>query len=143
MNDSYEELRLGGDSRNVEYLGAFVAWLITNRLLSDQLESSAATAIARVRMQDLTGAAFLTTTLHGELGPHHLSPAGRQFAERYLTSGQYRQDFDACTYEGDNEWHRFDEISPKITAAYRAGAGSGQASPRRSARILSFPSRRK
>ncbi len=143
MNNSYEELRLGGDGRNVEYLGAFVAWLVTNRLLSDHLEKVAGSAIARVRMQDMTGPAFLTTALHGELGPSHLSADGQQFAERYLKSGQYRQDYNACTYVGENEWHRFDELSPKITAAYRGPSTQTTTPARGVAKILSFPSRRK
>ena len=32
---SYASMVLGGESRNVEQLGAYVAWLINNRLFQD------------------------------------------------------------------------------------------------------------
>ena len=109
---SYASMVLGGESRNVEQLGAYVAWLINNRLLQDNFESAGGREITRVRMQDLTGADFLATELHGELRPEQLTETGRalslaralrfasDFAERSLSCSL--EAFSAVTF-----WVRF------------------------------------
>lgn len=136
--DNYATIALGGETRNVEYLGTFVAWLVINHLLDPQVELAAGTSAARVRMQDMTGSAFLTTVLHGELSPAHLNDAGRQFVERYFVDGQYQEEFSQREYRGDNEWTLYDEIAPKITAVFRRPP-----KPRRIATILKFPGRKR
>jgi len=140
MEDSYASVTLGGDDRNAEYLGIFVAWLVANDLLSEPLKRRAAKAVSRLRLQDMTGSAFLTTVLDGELGPSHLSDAGRDFAERYLVTGDYRRDFEAVAFAGpgdDDEWAHYDAVAPKITAAWRGEPTIDK--PRKSAKILKFP----
>ncbi|MDZ7686069.1 MAG: hypothetical protein U5O39_14525 [Gammaproteobacteria bacterium] len=77
--------------------------------------------------------------LDGELGPDHLSDAGRGFVERYLVSGDYRRDFDAIGFDGDDEWAHYDVVAPSITAAWR-GDPQQDKSPR-TAKILKFPGR--
>lgn len=138
----YETVDLGSKpSRNVEYLGAFVAWLTINNLWAKNVEWSAGAEIARVRMQDLTGPEFLTTVLHGELRANHLTDEGRDFVEHYFVSGQYRKDYDACEYEGHNEWVRYDEIAPRITAAFRAFKTPTAKLRSKAAKIIQFPGR--
>jgi len=140
MSDSYLSLKFGQE-RNVEALGAYVAWLITNNLLNHVLEQSAATAVARVKMQDLTGAEFLTTVLHGELKAEHLNEEGNAFCEHYLVGGQYEKDLSTCEYDGENEWHFYDEISPMISAAFHAF--NQPPLKKIAAKIIQFPLRRK
>jgi hypothetical protein len=141
MSYSYQSITLGGQDRNAESLGAFVAWLVTNNLLGAQLAQQAATEAARVKMQDLTGAAFLTTVLHGELKPEHLNEVGRGFCERYLASGDYDRDYSEVTYVGENEWHRYQEVSPCITAAFRKLTQPEPIFKKLTAKILKFPGR--
>ena len=141
---SYASMVLGGESRNVEQLGAYVAWLINNRLLQDNFESAGGREITRVRMQDLTGADFLATELHGELRPEQLTDQGRAFTRHYLLSGLYDKDFLQVQFIGDNEWLRYAELAPLISRAYRSFS-----EPERTglggtlANILRFPSRKR
>jgi hypothetical protein len=139
MSETYESIMLNGPERNVEYLGIFVAWLVSNNLLAVEIEHSVASSTARVRMQDLTGPAFLTTVLHGELKPGHLSETGRKFSEYYFVSGKYRTDYDSCTVKGENDWFDYDEVSPKISAAFREFSAPKPKLVKMVAKILKFP----
>lgn len=141
MSDTYESVRLGGTERNVEYLGVFVAWLVSNNLLGIELERSASSSISRLKIQDLSGPEFLTTVLDGELKPEHLNEAGRHFSEHYFVSGRYQSDYATCNIEGDNDWIHYDEVSPKITAAYQEYKEPKPMLARITARILKFPGR--
>ena len=141
---SYASMVLGGEFRNVEQLGAYVAWLINNRLLQDNFEGAGGREITRVRMQDLTGADFLATELHGELKPEQLTGQGRAFTMHYLLSGLYDKDFLQVRFIGDNEWLRYAELAPLISRAYRSFS-----EPERTglggtlAKILKFPLRKR
>ena len=140
MTEIYEAIQLNGPERNVERLGAMVAWLVSNNLLSIPVERSSGSAAARVRMQDMTGPAFLTTVLHGELKAADINEVAQGFVASYLVTGRYNEDYDRCDYEGENEWLRYDEVSPLISEAYRQFR---QPKTIRStvAKILKFPSR--
>ncbi len=137
----YESIRLGGDDRNAESLGAYVAWLVINHLLDDVLERSAGAGVTRVRLHDLTGAGFLTTVLHGELQSTHLNAAGRAFTEHYLVSGKYRAEYAGCGYRGEDEWLRFAEVSPLIARAFKQFREPAPPRGSRLAKIIQFPSR--
>ena len=91
MNESYELLNLNGQDRNVERLGTFIAWLVANDLFDAQIEAAAGSAIARLRMQDLTGPEFFTTVMYGEFKPDQLKHEGQAFVESYFVSGQQRR----------------------------------------------------
>jgi hypothetical protein len=147
MSDSYQSIRLGGENNNAESLGDFVAWLITNNLLDQTLQDSAGSQIARVKMQDLTGAAFLTTVLHGELKPEHISREGRKFCEHYLASGDYDRDYQGLDfhnfkYKDENEWLRYDAIAPRISEVYRLLNAPKSAVINKIANVLQFPKRK-
>ena len=134
MPTTYATMKLGTDNRNAESLGLLVAWLIAHGMMSEFLESSVGREMARVRMQDLTGADFLSLTLHGELNSAHLSDEGQAFVESYLVSGQFQQDYDEAEYAGENEWHRYDELAPTISRAHQT-----MIKPKTTAKILKFP----
>jgi hypothetical protein len=140
---SYASMVLGGESRNVEQLGAYVAWLINNRLLHYSLESAEGREITRVRMQDLTGADFLATELHGELKPEQLTEQGRAFTRHYLLSGLYDKDFLQVQFIGDNEWLRYADLAPLISRAYRSfGEPERTGLGGTLAKVLKFPFRK-
>ena len=99
---------------------------------------------ARLKMQDITRPEFLTTVLHGELSPRHLCDEGRAFVETYFVSGAFEADYEQCEYRGDNDWVLFDELSPRITAAFRKDEAPQAEKPaRRTAKIISLPFGRK
>ena len=141
MSNIYDSIKLGGPDSNAEYLGIFVAWLISNNLLSDNIRGPASRECASVLMQDMTGQAFLTTVLHGELKPDHLTEAGRGFSEDYFMSGKYREDYNASNLFGDDDWMDYDAVSPRITAAYRKYTQPEKG--KFMAKILKFPSPRR
>lgn len=138
---SYASMVLGGESRNVEQLGAYVAWLINNHFFLEHIERAAGSGITRVRMQDLTGADFFSTELHGELEPEQLTEAGRAFTEHYLLSGLYDRDYQQIDFSGENEWLRYAELAPLISRAYRHFSQPGLAGT--VAKILKFPTRKR
>ena len=138
MNETYATIRFGREGGNAGRLGALVAWLVTNNLLSPDLEQLHGNAVARVKMQDLTGPAFLTTVLHGELKAVHLSAEGRRFIERYYLTGQFDIDFEGIEDTGEDEWRRFAAISPRVTAAYRRETAA-EAAGGTGAKIIRFP----
>lgn len=145
MSEPYAHITFG-ESRNAESLGAFVAWLVSNNLLEPVFERTVENAVARLKMQDMTGPEFLTTVLDGELAPRHLGPEGRTFVETYFVTGGFAADYERCEYRGDSDWVLYDELSPLISAAYRHDeepVAKRTSKPRRTAKILSFPFGRK
>ncbi len=133
---------LGGSERNVEQVGTYIAWLVSNNHLSTYIENSAATAVTRVRMQDLSGAEFLTTVLSGELRPEHLSPEAQRFTEHYYLSGDFQRDYDSQETDPEDDWYTYKLVSPRITTAYMAFANPGKSLAGKvtgGAKILSFP----
>lgn len=139
----YESLQLSGAARNAKRLGLYVAWLVSNNLLAENTEISAGRAAAHLRMQALTGPEFLTTVLHGELRADHLNELGRSFSESYFVSGTFNEDYASCDYKGENEWHRYDDVVPKISAAFRKFREPESKLKQRMAKILQFPFRKK
>jgi hypothetical protein len=148
MSEIYESIRLNGPERNVERLGVFIAWLVSNNLMDAVLVRDNGSAVARLQLQDLNGPEFFTTVMHGEFKASQLNDAGRLFAENYFVSGRFNDDYADCTYKGENEWMRFDEVSPKIRFAFRAltepkpklaGVAGGVAGG--VAKVLQFPFR--
>ena len=91
MSGTYESLKLNSEESNVERLGTFVAWLVANNLLSSSLENSAGSSVARLRMQDLSGAEFLTTVMHGEFKVEHLTENAKKLVTMNLTLMQRSQ----------------------------------------------------
>ncbi len=142
MPDVYQSIRLGGKDRNAESLGDFVAWLITNNLLDPVLEERAGRQVARVKMQDLTGPAFLTTVLEGELKPEHLNEFGRRFCEHYLASGDYDRDYQHLEYEAENDWLRYDVVSLHIGEVYRTFTKPEAPLKKLVAKVIQFPKRK-
>lgn len=141
--ETYGSMILGGEARNAEKLGAFVAWLITNRMFQQHVENAAGSAITRVRMHDLTGADFLSAQLHGELKPSQLNDVGRAFTEHYLVSGQYDEDYARVDYDGEDEWIRYQAVAPYITAAFQSNQKRGASKPKLMGKILKFPGRKR
>ena len=140
MTESYASVVLGGQDRNAEYLGIFVAWLVSNQLISEALNQRASKSVARLRLQDLTGSGFLTTVLNGELKPEHLSDEGNRFVESYFVPGRYRADYDGVEVDEENEWVHYDAVAPKISAAWREHRKPAKKPIL--GKILQFPSRR-
>jgi hypothetical protein len=159
MSGTYESLRLNGEENNVDRLGTFGAWLVANNLLASDLEKSAGSSVARLRMQDLNGADFLATVMHGEFKVEHLAENARKFVEDYFVSGAYEADFNSCEYNSreynsleyqtENVWLLYDEVAPKISQAFHQFNNPPSLSKTQAktknvlAKILQFPSRKR
>ena len=141
MSQIYATIALGRIGNNTQALGALVAFLVTNDLLNQQLVQDYPSAVGRIKMQDLAGAAFLTTVLGGELRSEHLSEAGRTFCEAYFGSETEQQiHAQAAEYE-EEDWRFYDAVSPVLTTLFRGKASPPSSFKKRVAKILKFPSR--
>ena len=146
MTDSYASMVLGGEARNVEQLGAYIAWLINNRMFTDYVERTSEDAMTNVRLQSATGADFLATDLHGELTASQLTETGRAFTEHYFLSGLYATHYESVEFDGENEWVRYGDLAPIISSAFREFEGKKNSSAKpgvvkKLAKVLQFPSR--
>jgi hypothetical protein len=92
-------------------------------------------------MQDLAGAAFLTTVLGGELRSEHLSEAGRTFCEAYFGSETEQQIHALAAENEEEDWRFYDAVSPVLTTLFRGKASPPSSFKKRVAKILKFPSR--
>ncbi|MCH9786925.1 MAG: hypothetical protein K0U55_10900 [Gammaproteobacteria bacterium] len=141
MSQIYATIALGRIGNNTQALGALVAFLVTNDLLNQQLVQDYPSAVGRIKMQDLAGAAFLTTVLGGELRSEHLSEAGRTFCEAYFGSETEQQIHALAAENEEEDWRFYDAVSPVLTTLFRGKASPPSSFKKRVAKILKFPSR--
>ena len=141
MSQIYATIALGRIGNNTQALGALVAFLVTNDLLNQQLVQDYPSAVGRIKMQDLAGAAFLTTVLGGELRSEHLSEAGQTFCEAYFGSEAEQQIHAQASEDEEEDWRFYDAVSPVLTTLFRGKASPPSSFKKRVAKILKFPSR--
>ena len=141
MSQIYATIALGRLGNNTQALGALVAFLVTNDLLNQQLVQDYPSAVGRIKMQDLAGAAFLTTVLGGELRSEHLSEAGRTFCEAYFGSETEQQIHAQAAEDEEEDWRFYDAVSPVLTTLLRGKASPPSSFKKRVAKVLKFPSR--
>jgi quinol-cytochrome oxidoreductase complex cytochrome b subunit len=58
---------------------------------------------------------------------------------RVFVSGAFNDAFATSTYSGENEWIRYNEVSPGISAAFHRYTHPESSSPRQNAKIIQFP----
>jgi len=141
MSQIYATIALGRIGNNTQALGALIAFLVTNDLLNQQLVQDYSSAVGRIKMQDLAGAAFLTTVLGGELRSEHLSEAGQTFCEAYFGSEAEQQIHAQAAEDEEADWRFYDAVSPVLTTLFRGKASPPSSFKKRVAKILKFPSR--
>ena len=141
MSQIYATIALGRIGNNTQALGALVAYLVTNDLLNQQLVQDYPSAVGRIKMQDLAGAAFLTTVLGGELRSEHLSESGQTFCEAYFGSEAEQQIHAQAAEDEEEDWRFYDAVSPVLTTLFRGKASPPSSFKKRVAKILKFPSR--
>ena len=141
MSRIYATIALGRIGNNTQALGALIAFLVTNDLLNQQLVQDYPSAVGRIKMQDLAGAAFLTTVLGGELRSEHLSEAGQTFCEAYFGSEAEQQIHAQAAEDEEEVWRFYDAVSPVLTTLFRGKASPPSSFKKRVAKILKFPSR--
>jgi hypothetical protein len=135
----YASLVLGSEGDNIQSLGAMVAFLVSNDLLSEALQQRYPSAITRIRMQDLTGAAFLTTILDGELLAEHLNAEGRAFCQAYLVSGDFELDLASIDDQDLEDWLLYDRVSPVMAKVLMSQRQPSTGLRRMAAKVLQFP----
>ena len=141
MSRIYATIALGRIGNNTQALGALIAFLVTNDLLNQRLMQDYPSAVGRIKMQDLAGAAFLTTVLGGELRSEHLSEAGQTFCEAYFGSEAEQQIHAQAAEDEEEGWRFYDAVSPVLTTLFRGKASPPSSFKKRVAKILKFPSR--
>ncbi len=141
MSQIYATIALGRIGNNTQALGALIAFLVTNDLLNQRLVQDYPSAVGRIKMQDLAGAAFLTTVLGGELRSEHLSEAGQTFCEAYFGSETEQQIHAQAAEDEEADWRFYDAVSPVLTTLFRGKALPPSSFKKRVAKILKFPSR--
>jgi hypothetical protein len=109
--------------------------------LNQRLMQDYPSAVGRIKMQDLAGAAFLTTVLGGELRSEHLSEAGQTFCEAYFGSETEQQIHAQAAEDEEEDWRFYDAVSPVLTTLFRGKASPPSSFKKRVAKILKFPSR--
>ena len=141
MSQIYATIALGRIGNNTQALGALIAFLVTNDLLNQGLVQDYPSAVGRIKMQDLAGAAFLTTVLGGELRSEHLSEAGQTFCDAYFGSETEQQIHAQAAEDEEADWRFYDAVSPVLTTLFRGKASPPSSFKKRVAKILKFPSR--
>ena len=119
MNKSYETIQFGDATANSDRLGIIIAWLVSHQLTEANFEKKNAPAVSRLRLEDITGAEFFATVLHGEFGSAFLNQLGQDFVEDYFMSGSYDHDYNQVRRYTADERLLCNQVSQKISEAYR------------------------
>ena len=119
MNKSYETIQFGDASANSDRLGIIIAWLISHQLTEANFEQENASAVSRLRLEDMTGAEFFTMALHGEFSSAFLNQRGQDFVEDYFLSGTYDYDYNQVKAYTADEGLLSNQVFLKISEAYR------------------------
>ncbi|MAI53415.1 MAG: hypothetical protein CMP96_03565 [Gammaproteobacteria bacterium] len=139
MSEVYATVQFGREQDNTQHLGAIVAFLASRDLLDARLIAAHASAVARVKMQDLNGAEFLTTVLNGELRATHCSPRGQSLCRVLLQGDEAVALRSAVDQSKEEDWLLFDEVLPQMSAALRAVEAPPSGLKRLAAKVLQFP----
>ena len=119
MNKSYETIQFGDATANADRLGIIIAWLVSHQLTEANFEQENALAISRLRLEDITGAEFFTTALHGDFGSAFLNQRGQDFVEDYFLGGTYDHDYNQVKVYTADKHLLCNQVSLKISEAYR------------------------
>ena len=119
MNKSYETIQFGDALANADRLGIIIAWLVSHQLTEANFEKENALAISRLQLEDMTGAEFFTTALHGDFGSAFLNQRGQDFVEDYFLGGTYEHDYNQVKVCTADERLLCKHVSLKISEAYR------------------------
>ena len=119
MSKSYETIQFGDLTANADRLGIIIAWLVSHQLTEANFEQENALAVSRLRLEDITGAEFFATVLHGEFGSAFLNQHGQVFVEDYFLSGTFDHDYNQVKLYAADERVLYNDLSLKISEAYR------------------------
>ena len=119
LNKSYETIQFGDTTANADRLGIIIAWLVSHQLTEANFEQENALSISRLRLEDITGAEFFTTALHGDFGSAFLNQLGQDFVEDYFLGGTYDHDYNQVKAYTDDKRVLCNHVSLKISEAYR------------------------
>ena len=119
MGKVHETIRFGDAASNAEKLGIIISWLVSHHLTEATFEHENASAIARLRMEDMSGAEFFATILNGEFGSAFLNQHGQDFVEDYFLSDTYEHDYNQVRKCTADQRLLCNHVYLKISEAYR------------------------
>lgn len=109
-----------------------MAWIIINRLESDELREESSSALESVRKREMTGREFLFRECDEKFWSSDLNEAGNLFASYYYGEpgdkkrSRYITDYERIlakglpsTYHVQDTWENYDKISAVIDQRYR------------------------
>ena len=141
MTEIYATISLGTVGNNVQPLGVLTAFLVTHELLEAPVLARHVSDVAAIRMQSISGAAFLTTVLDGELRLSVLSTEGRAFCARYAGSPLEREILKKAGESDLEDWALYDHFAPALLRLLKQSDTPQSRIKQFTAKILSFPSR--
>lgn len=113
------------------HIGMYLAWIINNHLLSEDLEEDCAEEAQAVCNRTMTGRDFLIDVCDEKFLDDDLSEEGLNFTNSYYNdfddnSRHYFEDYEdvlvkdlPSSYHVENTWENYDLLEPFITKAYQ------------------------
>ncbi|MBD9574100.1 hypothetical protein IB260_02165 [Pseudomonas sp. PDM23] len=119
------------------HIGMFLAWLILNEMVSEELLEDAAEAVAALQSKDMTGARFLIEVLDEKLIGEDLAAHGNAFTIAYYRGldhdSRYIDDYfetfgvdEEALYSVTDNWDNYAKLSPAIDARYQRWIDDGR-----------------
>ena len=119
MGKVYETIRFGDAASNAEKLGIIITWLVSHHLTEAAFEHENASAIARLRMEDMSGAEFFATILNGEFSSDFLNQEGQDFVEKYFLEGLFNVDYTEVKKQREKDGSSlYPHVATKISEAH-------------------------
>jgi hypothetical protein len=143
MTEIFATISLGKIGNNVQPLGVLTAFLVTHQLLDERVLSRNSSEVAAVKMQSISGAAFLTTVLDGQLRLSALSSEGRALCKRFAASPLEQQISDRAAKDDLEDWALYDEFAASLHGLLKPPSPPTSRLKQLTAKILSFPPRKK
>lgn len=124
-------------SAGATHIGMFLAWLILNDRVSEELVEDAPEAVAALKSKAMTGARFLIEVLDEKLIDEDLDSQGNAFAVAYYRGldhdSRYIDDYfatfgvdEAALYSVPDTWENYAKLSKQIDARYQRWNDEGR-----------------
>ncbi|KPY94905.1 Uncharacterized protein ALO36_04656 [Pseudomonas syringae pv. tomato] len=119
------------------HIGMFLAWMLLNKLASEELLEDAESEVAALTKRELTGSAFVISMLDEKLTDQEFNDIGNAFALAYYeglnNDSRYIDDYLLAfsvtqdeVYSVPDTWANFDKLSPLMDARFAEWQAMGK-----------------